>query len=392
MTPQWLRASEETEASTNRYGWYDTARRGSKMKSIKAFGLLAVAALVVTAFATAGSASATTLCKENSSPCPAGYQVSLPTTLQEHAPVLTLSSPAEEKFNCGPSDMTFKVEKNLGVGKGLSGQVSSLSTQGCEWSLCQAQHFVNLPYHAEIHETTAGNGTLTLSSGGSGNPGIEIEKCGFNKLETENCTFGASKIELDYGGAAIPTTVTASKESLTKEKGGSKCITTEWRLGATYAKSSPFSASTKTSALIEESKEKKGTVSSCESSMTGTLPEIISNFTFSNCATTGVLCPTNSKAINLPYAVSTSGGGMTISSSGKGIPVFELSTCLFGAECKFGAAAITLDIEGGNLVAKEEVLSKQSGPNNLFCPPTVKWNATYSYSVSGSLMAVVSSP
>lgn len=58
------------------------------MKYIKVFGLALVAAFALTAFVGAGTASAV-LCKANESPCPAGNQYPLPTTVLISSPEVT---------------------------------------------------------------------------------------------------------------------------------------------------------------------------------------------------------------------------------------------------------------------------------------------------------------
>lgn len=369
------------------------------MNSIKMLGLVALAALAAMAFVGAGSATATTLCKENvgEGTCPAGQSVSLPETISAHAGSLTFSA-GESKVSCPESSMTLNVEKSLGASKGLSGNVSSLSipAAGCElWGgsstgCLGGPEVLNSPYHAEIHEGAKGNGILTLSSGGTGNPTIRFKSCG--SPHTGTCTYGAEKVELGFEGASSPQSIVASNERFNLVAGESSGCTappSTLDVSASYDFLGPeFGASTSEKANIADASNSPLIL--CGSSMSGSLSGTASSLTFSACEG---LCNTG-KALNLPYATKyvakgPGEGTLTISSGGSGNPLFEFNSCVFGVEgAQASAASLVLDVSGGKIVASKEAMEGKAKKDPFgLLPKSLLWNATYSLSGTGAAVA-----
>lgn len=350
------------------------------MRYIKMLGLLALAALAMAIVGT-GSASATVLCKENvgvENECPEGKIVSLPATVNASAPV-TLEG--EGTWGCSNSTMTLKLEKNLGSGKPIEGQVTSLSLEGCNVWWCGKAEGTHLPYKAQLSISPAkdGSGILKLSSSGNGNPAIRFNECNDNGgIPIGSCTYGTSNLELDWSTLGV---IDASKEKLSREESSVYCKPVgAWEMSAGYADvARSFSASSTEMSIVSTAGN-----TTCESTMSGTLGSI-SNLTFSGCKGT---C-TSGSALNLPYSVKWESSSVEVSKGGSANPLWEFKNC-FGVEgltCKYGFSTAILDRNGAtSLVAKEEPLTREGG--SALCSISAKWNGTYSLSGSDHLWLV----
>jgi hypothetical protein len=115
------------------------------------------------------------------------------------------------------STTAVKAEKDLGGGKGLEGKMTSLLLGGCKGT-CSTVTALNLNYKALITATGEGNGTLALSSGGSGNPSFEFKSCSFGAT----CTYGAEKPSLSIKGGETAL-IEATKTPYKKTAGSGFC-------------------------------------------------------------------------------------------------------------------------------------------------------------------------
>lgn len=99
------------------------------MKSLKMFGLATVAAVAAATFVGAGPASATTLCKVTTNPCPAGFSWGANAKVVAHSTeaVITGSSLG---VSC-ESTVTFLAATNDGVGAALLGKITALAWTNC---------------------------------------------------------------------------------------------------------------------------------------------------------------------------------------------------------------------------------------------------------------------
>jgi len=173
------------------------------MKQFKMLGLAAVAALGLMAMVGAGTASATELCSTNTSPCtgtmyPAGTVVS---AQLKAGTVANLTNPISNVI-CQKSTTAGKTTNTGEKGVAVTGTIESLTFTECKTAsgvACTVKT-LNIPYSASITATGSGNGTLTVTSGGTGNPGATVV-CG----TLINCSFSTASAVLGVtgGGPAI---------------------------------------------------------------------------------------------------------------------------------------------------------------------------------------------
>jgi hypothetical protein len=169
------------------------------MSPIRIFGLTAaVAAVFVVA---TGSASATTLCKINENPCPAGQEHKVPTALEGkleiEAEFVVFDAKAEEEgvfekpfltVKCKVGTFKGETTKNEGAGKILLGTFAPGAFETCTG--CTKGTPVKAPYKAEIsaEEILPGIGWINITTGtGGGIPAWEFTGCGPLGV---TCTFG----------------------------------------------------------------------------------------------------------------------------------------------------------------------------------------------------------
>jgi hypothetical protein len=199
------------------------------MKHLKLIGLAMMAAMAAMAFIGAGSASADTLCKVSTNPCPEASRYPIPTTISAESNAATLTG-GSFSVTCA-SKVSGKTTANHG--SILLGLIESLTFTGCSGS-CNAASAVNLPYLAEANATGGGSGTLLVKSDGTGNPGATLKGCTIFGVE---CTYTSSSITLDLKGGN-PATIVASSEPLTRT-GGSALCPEKGSWTATYTVTSP---------------------------------------------------------------------------------------------------------------------------------------------------------
>lgn len=168
------------------------------MKQFKMLGLAAVAALGLMALAGAGTASATELCSTNTSPCTgtvytSGHGVSAQLKAGTTA---NLTNPISNVI-CQKSTTAGKTTNTGSKGVAVTGTIESLGFTECKTAsgvACTVKT-LNIPYAASIVATGSGNGTLTVKSGGSGEPGATVE-CGSLII----CTFSTASAVLEVTG------------------------------------------------------------------------------------------------------------------------------------------------------------------------------------------------
>lgn len=199
------------------------------MKYAKILGLALVAAAALIAFVGAGSASATVLCKNGTSPCSEIYGAG--TTIKGKSTNAVLTSNLAT-VACTESNTTAEVTNQGSASTTVTGTITALSFSGCTASAGTVSCEVsvnNLPYHAEVHWTSGVNGTLTASSGGSGSPGANVV-CG----TLISCTFERTLFTLPVNGGN-PANIVANKVSLERTPfGGTPLCGTEAFWDATY--------------------------------------------------------------------------------------------------------------------------------------------------------------
>lgn len=199
------------------------------MKYTKILGLAAVAAMALMAWLGASSASATVLCKNSTStPCSEKYA---PETIIEGAATNAKLTSNLATVSCTNSETTAETKTEGSASTTVTGTITALDFTGCTTGAgvpCTVT--VNhLPYHAEIHWTTGNNGTLTVSSDGSGSPGANVVCAG-----VISCTFERTLFTLPVTGGA-PASIAANAISLERTPfGGTPLCGTEAFWDATY--------------------------------------------------------------------------------------------------------------------------------------------------------------
>jgi len=156
-------------------------------------GLAATAAIAAMALLGAGSASATVLCKENKSSCGSAYPV--PTNISAS---LVAGTTAKLVSSLGTVECTVSTSsgQTTTAGTPLLGLIETLTFSSCKLGKTACTVTTeNLPYAASISASGSGNGSMTVSSDGSGEPRAFV-KCG-SAIE---CIFGQTAATLTAVG------------------------------------------------------------------------------------------------------------------------------------------------------------------------------------------------
>lgn len=191
------------------------------MKPIKMLGLAAVAALAAMAFIGSGSASAVTLCKVNTNPCPEASRIPVGETIKSslNGGVAKLTGLLNEE--CSSSTVDGKTTSNKGTS--LLGTITNLTFTSCK----QCEKIEALPpFEFHLTATGSGNGALQVLL-----PVVHLINCTFFGID---CTVTASSVTVDVTGGA-PALVKAVSEPL---EGGGLC---DGKWTATYKLTAPNS-------------------------------------------------------------------------------------------------------------------------------------------------------
>lgn len=181
------------------------------MKGLKIFGLAALAAMSLIG---ASSASGDVLCQNSGpEPCSAPYANGTVLTGGLKAgtnAVLTASNGLT--VTCTASSVTYKMTGNNA--NPVAGSITAATWTSCKNQLGQTCEATarNLAWSASLSWTSGGNGTMAVSSGGTGNPSAKIV-CG-----TTECVYGTTSATLSLTGGN-PAEIVANKVSLTREVG-----------------------------------------------------------------------------------------------------------------------------------------------------------------------------
>jgi hypothetical protein len=185
------------------------------MKYVKMLGLAAVAAIAAMAFVGAGSASATTLCKVNTSPCPEASRYPV------HSTVLALSTEAKLTgsltVTCH-SHVTVLSETNDGASKALLGKITALL-----WTSCSGC--------SPVTTTLLPSGSLLGSTLTAGKTEVELKGC----LGFATCKAVVNEAKLTFNGGAIGSTASAKADNVPVTLSGFGCGTSgTWNAGGTH--------------------------------------------------------------------------------------------------------------------------------------------------------------
>jgi hypothetical protein len=215
------------------------------MKHLKIVGIAAVAAMAFMAVIGAGTASAanTTLCKVEESPCKAENHYAIGTAISSTSSNATLTSNLGSVV-CTKSSVGGKTTTTGSSKTDVEGKIESLSFTGCELTTpffgtkhaCTVTS-INTPYKAVITNNGGTKGTLTVSSGGTGDPGAKVD-CGQSVLR---CQFTAKSLVLDALSttATMAAMITAEAEPLERTVYEGGICPSESKWDATYEVTAP---------------------------------------------------------------------------------------------------------------------------------------------------------
>ena len=191
------------------------------MRLIKMLGLALVAAIAVTAFVGAGSASAM-LCKVKESSCSAANQY------PEHSTILALSTATKLKATFGSalcdSHVTL-LHEGLSGGK-LIGKITFLTWSSCTG--CKPVETTSSPIGTFLDEVTSeGNGKILPE-----NVTVLLKNCALGAECTAKSTNGTTVLSLN--GGKIGTTATATAKTNVSLSGFGCGSTGEWETEQPY--------------------------------------------------------------------------------------------------------------------------------------------------------------
>lgn len=179
------------------------------MKHVKMLGLCLAGVMAAMALLGAGTASASKLCSENKSPCPAGSTIKSGTALKAQLVPGTKSVfVAGLTVECSESTIEGKTTSEGGAGVAVKGEITSVVWSSCKSgsTSCTASA-LGTPWTTEV-TGSGGSGTMTVSkAAGKFNCGGLI------------CEYEASTLSTAATGGN-PAVIKAEKASF-KKKGGS---------------------------------------------------------------------------------------------------------------------------------------------------------------------------
>jgi hypothetical protein len=216
-----------------------SAKEEDEMRHLKMIGLaVVVTSALLALISTAGAAAANTvLCQENVETCPAGKTYASGTLLhfETKSGGVTWSNVTEAAqwvTNLGTikCDSTIAGQTTAMSGAPLPAKVTSWTFSTCGITLEGVEQECligggtgnanNLPYTANFVATSGGNGTLNITAGTGGNPGVTVV-CG----AIINCTFSRVPIAFSFTGGA-PMVANLEANAIAFATAGVKCPST----------------------------------------------------------------------------------------------------------------------------------------------------------------------
>jgi hypothetical protein len=201
------------------------------MRKMSVIFIAATAATVLIVLLAVTPSGAVTFCLENENPpCAEGNRYRVPTKfeskLQKSTSVTFTGTP-----NVSCSGSVGTAESTV-AGTPLLGEGTSLSFSSCTG--CTAVEARNLPWNLEVEAAGGGNGTITLSGSGLGNPGIKFSSC----LSGATCVYGAATASGTMTGGS-PATIGFSGLTLNREEGSKVLCGATTSVAATYVQTAP---------------------------------------------------------------------------------------------------------------------------------------------------------
>jgi hypothetical protein len=201
------------------------------MRTLSVILIAAAAATVFVALLAASPSGAVTFCVVNENPtCAEGNRYRVPTKfeskLQKSSSAVFTGTP---NVSCGGSVGTAE---STAAGTPLLGEGTSLSFSSCTG--CTVVEARNLPWNLEVEAAGGGNGTITVSGSGLGNPGVAFSSC----LSGATCVYGAATASGTMTGGS-PATVGFSGLILNREEGSKILCGATTSVAATYVQTAP---------------------------------------------------------------------------------------------------------------------------------------------------------
>jgi hypothetical protein len=204
------------------------------VKHLKMIALAAITTAALTAIVGIASASAATLCSNSGigGACASGqaYTGAFDAQLK---PGTTVTLTGYYPMSCTSSTMSGEVTGSSPI----VGRLNSLTLAGCSvFGFGCTFKSVNTPYKVTA-SGAGGNGTVNVSSGGSGNPGFTSTCFGVS------CEFqtGAGGATFAFEGSATEPRLTANRVPLTVTKGPAETCGSTATMNATYTVTNPTS-------------------------------------------------------------------------------------------------------------------------------------------------------
>lgn len=186
------------------------------MQPVKVLLLAALAATAFVAVVAAAPSGAVTLCLVNENPeCAEGNRYRVPTKFEAKL------FKANNAVFTGTPSVTCEESGGTGettiAGTPLIGEAATVTFGSCTGG-CTTVEARNLPWIGEVEATGGGNGTITVSSSGKGNPGVKMTSC----LSGATCFYGtvSATAEIEGGSTGVFTVV----KTLNREEGSSKLL------------------------------------------------------------------------------------------------------------------------------------------------------------------------
>ncbi|HSS33748.1 MAG TPA: hypothetical protein VLL27_10750 [Solirubrobacterales bacterium] len=391
-------------------------------------------AIVVWLALTSAPAGATAVCEDEPLAGSCGLAYPSGTTFVAKSTNSTIKS-SLGTIACTSETLEGKLsEEPTAEGEPLKASVSARTLSGCKSSVggtCTTASAVKLPYAATFKWTSGANGTLTLSSGGSGEPGVSMQ-CG-----PLNCTFSASaqltvtgkssaataqakEVALNRAGGSCPASATWNATFIFEQPGGGRvqiakarlptvfCTENEARCGAgaglVYPVGGEFEAALKKPATFDlDWLEPLGSTEingSCEASVVivktiQNAAPLIANTqlgspAFGKCTQCEPTFQNKPYAMNveaMPPALVNGNGTARLRSAGNGPVLIELACTLGGGgglqvKCNYEARSPAEQIEGtmtgGNpaTIKFSDALESVAG-SEIGCSSEMDWEAEY---------------
>jgi hypothetical protein len=189
------------------------------MKSLKMLGLAVVVAAALMAVIGAGSASATVICKNSSSPCTSSYASGTKYTGALKSGTEATLAAGFSTIKCTASTVGLEqTSAGGGAGVAVNGSITSLAFSGC---------------NATVNVTALGSGNVAWTSGSSGSltgSGTNVEIVG----GTTHCFYGGSITSGLTVAGGSPATASAVNVSLERQAGSGALCANPSKWNAAY--------------------------------------------------------------------------------------------------------------------------------------------------------------